>query len=442
MTERILVIGGDAGGMAAISQVRNRRPDVEIVVLERSDWTSYSACGIPYAVGGEVDPIERLQARTPQQFRDRHRVDVRMRHEAMAIDLDGRFVEVRAHESERTYRLSFDQILIGTGGSPVRPDLPGIDRALRAHTLDDAHRLLAELSGDPRTAVVVGGGFIGIEMAEAFVHRGLRTTLVDSGAQLIRAFDPDMAARIEHTLRDNGVNVVLGARVSAIDPDSVVTAAGRLPSDLVVLGVGTVPNSALAADAGLELGVHGSVVVDRRQQTSAAGVFAAGDCAQSMHLVSGRPVHLPLGTVANKQSRVAGINLGGGYATFPGVLGTAIVKVFNREVARTGLSESEAAAAGFGAVSTTIESTTRAGYYPGAEPMAVKVIAERATGRLLGFQIFGGVGAAKRIDSCAVALTAGFDAETLLQTDLAYAPPFSPAWDPVQVACREVLKLL
>jgi NADPH-dependent 2,4-dienoyl-CoA reductase/sulfur reductase-like enzyme len=222
----------------------------------------------------------------------------------------------------------------------------------------------------------------------------------------------------------------------------VITATGRLPADLVVLGIGVAPNSALAAAAGLRLGPKDSIGVDRRQQTSVDGVFAAGDCAESRHLVSGQPVHIALGTVANKQARVAGINMGGGYATFPGVLGTAISKLCSLEVARTGLNEREARDAGFEAVATTITSTTTAGYFPGAEPMTVKLVVERRSGRILGAQIVGGRGAGKRIDAVVVAITAGFVAEDLLQADLAYAPPFSAVWDPVQVAAREALKAI
>ena len=445
VSERVVVIGGDAGGMAAVSQIRKGRPHVEIVTLERGNWTSYSACGIPYAVGGQVAPLERLQARTPQQFRDSHRIDVRMRHEAMGIDLDRRVVEVRAHEQGRTYLLGFDQLLIGTGGVPIRPALPGIDLPIvhGAHTMDDARSLMAMIDdGICGRVVVVGGGYIGLEMAEAFVQRGATTWLVDSGVQLMNTFDADMAALIASALVSQGVEVVLGTRVTGFEPDGVVTSNGKLPADLVVLGIGVAPNSQLAVGAGISVGVRTAISVNRRQQTSSAGVFAAGDCAESFHLVSRRPVHLALGTVTNKQSRVAGINIGGGYATFPGVLGTAISKICSLEVARTGLNESECVEAGFNFATAKIESTTKAGYYPESAPMTVKLIVERGSGRVLGAQIVGGPGAGKRIDAVAMAIAGGLSAEDVLNSDLAYAPPFSGVWDPVQVAAREALKVV
>jgi NADPH-dependent 2,4-dienoyl-CoA reductase/sulfur reductase-like enzyme len=455
VSDRVVVIGGDAGGMAAVSQIRKLRPYAEIVVLERGAWTSYSACGIPYVVGGEVAPLERLQVRTPQQFRDNDRVDVRLRHEVKSIDLDRRNVEVWAHEQGRAFQMGFDQLLIATGGSPIRPALPGIELPTvhNAHTLDHARALLGELdAGRALRVVVVGGGYIGLEMAEAFAHRGARTTLVEGADQLMSTFDADMTTSMTDTLRAAGVEVVLSTRVSGFEPDGVVTAVGKIPCDIVVLGIGVRPNSALAGAAGLRLGARHAIAVNRRQQISSAevsaagvsvdGIYAAGDCCESTHLVSGHQVHIALGTVANKQARVAGINIGGGYATFPGVVGTAISKICSLEVARTGLSEREAAAAGFAAVASTITSTTRAGYYPDAASITVKLVVERRTGRLLGGQIVGGQGAGKRIDTLALAVTAGFDVQQLLDADLAYAPPFSPVWDPVQVAAREALKLV
>jgi NADPH-dependent 2,4-dienoyl-CoA reductase/sulfur reductase-like enzyme len=286
---------------------------------------------------------------------------------------------------------------------------------------------------------VVGGGYIGLEMAEAFVRRGAEVSMVESAPEVMGTLDPDMGARVSAAVRDHGIDLRTGSAVEGFEDGVVHTAAGDLEADLVVLGLGVVPNSELAADAGIRTGVKGAIAVDPRQRTSHEAVYAAGDCCESFHLVSRRPVHIALGTVANKQGRVAGINLGGGYATFRGVVGTAATKVCATEVARTGLSEAECRAAGVEATSATIESSTRAGYFPGAAPMAVKLVAERGSGRLLGAQIVGGEGAAKRIDVVAVALQAGFTAQELLDADLAYAPPFGPLWDPVAVAARRLL---
>ena len=444
MAERLVVLGGDAGGMAAAAQARRRRSDLEIVALEKGRWTSYSACGIPYLLGGDVAELEDLVARDPQTFRDKLNIDVRTRHEVTGIDLDARRVEVRDHAHSRSYALGFDLLHVATGAVPVRPDLPGIDgRQIHGvQTLEDASSLLGELeSCQLRSAVVVGGGYIGLEMAEAFVKRGCpAVTLVERSPEVMATLDPDMGALVSEAVRRFGVDLRLGVGVEGFSPGVVHTSEGELPADVVVLGLGVAPNSALAAAAGIETGEKGGIVVDRRQHTSAEGVWAAGDCSLSYHLVSRRLVHLPLGTVANKQGRVAGINLGGGYATFPGLVGTAVTKVCSTEVARTGLNEQEARRAGFAFEAVRITSTTRAGYFPGAGDITVKMLAERGSGRVLGAQLVGAEGAAKRIDVVATAVTAGLTAEEVIDLDLSYAPPFSPVWDPILVAARQAAK--
>lgn len=443
MGERLVVIGGDAGGMTAATQARRLDGDLDIVALEKGSWVSYSACGIPYLVAGDLERVEELVARTPQEFRDNHRIDVRLRHEAMAIDTDAGQIEVRDHEHGRTVRLPYDQLVIATGASPYRPDVPGIngETVLGVQTLTDAQRLLdRNRRGLPRDVVVVGGGYIGLEMAETYVRLGATVTIVDQAPEIMGTLDPDMAALVRTAMVRHGIEVRCGTAVTAFEPGAVHLANGdTLTADLVVLGTGVAPNSQLAADAGVETGVKGAIRVNPRQQTGSDGIWAAGDCAESHHLVSRLPVHIPLGTVANRQARVAGINLGGGYATFPGVVGTAVTKLCATEVARTGLSEREAVAAGLEHVVGKIKATTRAGYLPEARPIVVKMLAERGSGRILGAQLVGEEGAGKRIDAVAVALTAGFSVEDLLNTDLAYAPPFSPLWDPVQVAARKAL---
>jgi NADPH-dependent 2,4-dienoyl-CoA reductase/sulfur reductase-like enzyme len=445
MPERLVVVGGDVGGMAAASQARRRRSDLQIVALEKGRWTSYSACGIPYLVGGDVAELDDLVVRTPQEFRDRFRIDVRTRNEAMAIDLDDRVVEVRDHDHGRTYRLGFDHLHLGTGAVPERPPLPGIDgdQVHGVQTLEDAADLLGHVDeGRVRRVVVVGSGYIGLEMAEAFLNRGCKVSVVEAGPQPMGTLDPDMGALVAEAMRAHGIDVRCEEPVVGFEPGAVRTTSARLEADLVVLGLGVVPNSALAAEAGVAVGRRGGITVDVRQRTSAEGVWAAGDCCESFHLVARRPVHVALGTVANKQGRVAGINLGGGYATFPGVVGTAVTKLCSLEVARTGLNEREAEAAGLGYEAVTIESTTRAGYFPGTAPLTVKFLAERGSGRLLGGQIVGREGAAQRIDVVATALTAGMTVEEMTALDLSYAPPFSPVWDPVLIAARKAAAAL
>lgn len=443
-----MVIGGDAAGMSAASQARRRRPpdDLEIVAFERGRHTSYSACGIPYLVGGVVDDPDRLVARTPETFRSRYAIDVHLRHEVVAVDLDRRAVRVADLDAGEERWEPFDELMVATGAVPLRPDLPGVDAGgiHGVQTLDDGVALLRLLAEDqPRRAVVVGGGYIGLEMAEALVMRGLEVTLVEAGPQPMGTLDPDMGALVADALSGVGVTLHTGEPVQGFDTDggrvrSVVTAERTLPTDLVVLGLGVRPNSTLAAEAGIPVGATRGVVTDRRMHTSAEGVWAAGDCVESFHLVSRRPVVIALGTHANKQGRVAGINIGGGYATFPGVVGTAISKICGVEVARTGLTEAEASRAGLDWLSENVESTTRAGYYPGTRPMRTKIVAEKRSGRLLGAQIVGQVGAAKRIDGLAIALWNGMTVEEMTGLDLAYAPPFAPVWDPVLIAARKV----
>jgi len=445
MSERVVIIGGDAGGMTAVSQVRRRKPDAEIVALERGRWTSYSACGIPYVVAGIVQGgVEQLVVRSPEQHR-RNGVDVRMGHEATAIDIDGRSVSVRDHHDDRSYQLNFDHLLIGTGGAPIRPPMPGIELPFvqGVQNLEDAEVLLeyVERAGC-RRIVIVGGGYIGLEMADAFLARGCTTTIVDRSSHPLALLDDDTGALLAGVLSDHGIDLRLETVVEGFEPGAVHTAAGAIPADLVVLGIGVAPNSQLAREAGIDLGVKDAIRVDERQQTSADGVWAAGDCCESTHLISGERVHVALGTYANRQSRVAGINIGGGEALMRPVLGTAITKLCDTEVAVTGLNATSAASAGFDAFSQITESTTTAGYYPTASRVTVKLVAERGTGRLLGAQIIGGPGSAKRIDTCAVALTAGMDLDQLVDLDLAYAPPFSPLWDPIATAARETLKQL
>lgn len=448
MTQRLIVIGGDAGGMSAASQARRRRgpEDLEIVAFERGDYTSYSACGIPYFVADTVKELDKLIARKPAEFRERQHIDVRMRTEVTEIDLDRRAVKARSIEAGSERWEGFDELMVATGGAPLRPPLEGIDAAgiFGVQTLNDGV-LVREVVEDekPRHAVVVGGGYIGLEMAEAFVVRGMDVSLVEAGAQPMATLDPDMGELVADAMRGMGIKVFTGERVSAFEMNDeghvtgVVTDQRHLHADIVVLGLGTRPDVSLAEEAGLEIGPSGGIVVDQRMHTPTEGVWSAGDCTEKFHRVSLRPVAIALGTHANKEGRVAGINIGGGYATFPGVVGTAVSKVCDVEVARTGLKEAEAEAAGFDHLTATVDSTTRAGYFPGAAPIKTKLVVEARSGRLLGAQIVGKEGAAKRIDALATALWNEMTVDHMLNMDLSYAPPFAPVWDPVLIAARK-----
>ncbi|MCW3841134.1 FAD-dependent oxidoreductase [Micromonospora yasonensis] len=454
MAEQLIVVGGDAAGMAAASQARRRRnpADLEIVVFERGHFTSYSACGIPYWISGLVPERDQLIARDPATFRDTFDIDVRLRHEVTAIDLDRREVVARDLAGGGTVRAGFDNLVYATGAVPVRPDWvrDDIDGVFGMQTLDDGTALLDWLERDPRPrhAVVVGGGYIGVEMAESLVARGLTVNLVEQADQPMSTVDADMAELVAEAMRGFGIGIRTDLRVTGLEARdgriaAVVTDEGPIPADVVILGLGVRPNTALAAAAGLPLGPTGGIRCDRRMRVPGVpGVWTAGDCVETLHRVSGMPVHVPLGTHANKQGRVAGINIGGGYATFPGVIGTAVTQVCDLEVGRTGLRERDATAAGFEFVTVLAESTNRAGYYPGARTMTVKLIAERPGGRLLGAQIVGWSEAAKRIDALAVALWNGMTVDEMTALDLGYAPPFAPVWDPVLIAARKAVDAL
>jgi len=448
--ERLIVIGGDAAGMSAASQAKRRQPELDIVVFERGPHTSYSACGIPYYIGGLIDAEEKLIMRTPEKFREREGIDVRILHEVEQIDAAGRRVQVRDLKSGRATWKHYDRLLIATGAAPVCPELPGADAVdiCGVNTLESGLAIRRRLDkGGIKKGVVVGGGYIGLEMAEALVRNGLQVSLIDRSAQVMGTLDDDMGALVSQVLRDLGVSLYLEEELTAFETKAgkvtgIVSDKRTLPADLVILGLGVRPNTALAAAAGIPLGEKGSIRVNGRMETGTAGIWAAGDCAESFHLVSRKPFYIALGTVANRHGRVAGINLGGGYATFPGVVGTAVTKICQLEVARTGLQEKELKRLGIEWVSAVIKSRTKAGYYPDAGEITVKLLAERGSGRLLGGQIVGMEGSAKRIDTLATALHAGFTVEEMINLDLGYAPPLSPVWDPVVIAAREVAKKL
>ena len=445
MTERLIVIGGDAAGMSAASQARRRRAsdDLEIIAYERSSWVSYSACGEPYHIAGYVDPLEALVARTPEQFAQRD-IEVRIRHEVTAIDVTTRTVTVHRLDDDAVFDDHYDELLIATGATAFRPGITGrdLEGVHELRTLDDAAELRAIADLGPDSVVVVGGGYIGLEAAEAFVVRGWDVTVVCAHDGVLDSMlDPDLSIEVVEAMRKQGISVVTGTRVTAIlgvsRVEGVEIGEGVLPASAVVLGLGSVPEVDLAAAAGVPLGPTGAIRVDETQRTPVEHVWAAGDCAEVQHRLTRRPANIHLGTVANKTGRVAGINLGGGDAAYPGTLGTAITRICDLEIAGVGLRLSDALAAGFDAVAGTARGTTMAGYMPDARPMTIRAVAERGTQRLLGAQIVGGPGAGKRVDVFATAIWTGMTAQDLEWADLSYAPPFSGTWDLVAIAARE-----
>lgn len=446
--KRLVIIGADAAGMSAASEARRADPALEIIAYDRGGFASYSQCGLPYWIGGVVKDREKLIARTVADFAKRQ-ITVNLHHEVTAIDPARGEIHVHDRVGHNTFTTAYDALLIATGATPIRPQVPGLDLhgVFVLDVMEDAIAIQEYISHHaPRRAVIVGGGYIGLEMAENLVERGIETRIVQRGDQLFSVIDRELAERINETLARHGVKldlcdtVVASCGGSTGRVDHVHTAAGELPADLVILAVGIAPAVALAPPAGIALGATGAIAVDRQQCTNLPNHYAAGDCAEAWHRLLRRPVWAALGTIANKQGRVAGRVIAGGEATYGGVVGTAITRVFDLEIGRVGLTEREAEAEGFDIVATTLDSTDHAGYMPDARDLTVKLVAERGSGRLLGGQVLGQAGVAHRVDVLATALYAELTLEELTRLDLAYAPPFNSVYDPIQVAATSLLR--
>ncbi len=445
---QVVIIGGDAAGASAAAQLRRRLPsEHEVIVLERGDWTSYSACGIPYWISGEVGSADDLVARSPAEHRA-NGIDLRMGVEATGIDIERRIVSTSAGD------IDYDRLVIATGAEPVRPDLPGIDAEgiLGVQSIDDGQRVLDAIRTHPRHVVVVGSGYIGLEMAEACVARGLDTTVIERGPTPLRVVEPELGELVADAMRARGIELRTQTQVTGFATvdgrvTAVETSDGPIPADLVILGLGVTGRSALARAAGLPIGVKDAIVVDQHMRV-ADGIWAAGDVVQCIDRVTGQLVHAALGTHANKQGMVAADSIAAdllGEApqlTFPGIVRTAITRFCALEISRTGLSPAQATEFGFEPVVASIETTNVAGYMPGAAAMTVLMVADRSTRRLLGVQIVGAEDAALRIDVASTALAAGMTVDDVVMLDLAYAPPFGSVWSPVQVAARAVVKRL
>jgi NADPH-dependent 2,4-dienoyl-CoA reductase/sulfur reductase-like enzyme len=440
--KRILIIGGVAAGTKAAATARRRNPDLEIVVMQAETDVSYSACGTPYRLAKpDLIPRRALVARTAEAFR-KDGIDMRVRHKVDEIDVKNRRVAITDLESGRTGSEPFDGLLIATGAEAIRLALPVAATAppvVYLRSLADMDRISGLLPGVKR-AVIVGGGYIGLEMAETFRALGLAVTMIEMAAQLVPNFEAKIAVAVERVVAGNGVDIRLGARAIELTARGLLLDNGQeIAADLVLISVGAKPRVALAKEAGIKLGQTGAIAVDAGMRTNLDGIFAAGDCAEAFNRISGQPGWYPLGDIANRQGRVAGINLAGGDARFPGVLGTAIFRAFELAVARTGLGVSEATNAGFDVVSSHVTAPSRAKYWPNSRPIEIQLVADRVSGRVLGGQAVGQHGVDKAIDVIAAALWGGLGVDDLAEIDLAYAPPYSPVFSPVQVVA-EVLR--
>jgi NADPH-dependent 2,4-dienoyl-CoA reductase/sulfur reductase-like enzyme/rhodanese-related sulfurtransferase len=425
---RTVIIGAVAGGMSAATRLRRLMPESDVVVFERDTHVSYATCGLPYHVGGVIADRDKLFVQTPEGLRARFGLDVRVRTEVLAIDRARRTVRVRELDTGREYEEAWDRLILSPGATPFVPDLPGIERAMTLRTVADADRMLAALGESPRTAVVVGGGFIGLETAENLAHRGIAVTVVELETQVLAPLDVEMATAVHNELRSHGVALRLGAGLAKVLPDAVELTDGQvLDADLVVLAIGVRPEVGLARDAGLALGARGGILVDASMHSSAPDIYAVGDAVEK----SGQLI--PLANTANRQGRLVADAIAGRPARMDGRLGTAIVKVFGLTVAVTGWTEKRLRAAGRPYQAVHTHPLSHAGYYPGAEPMSVKLLFDPASGLILGAQAVGGSGVDKRIDILATAMRAGLTAADLADLELAYAPPFGSAKDPINM---------
>lgn len=439
---KVVIVGGVAGGATAAARIRRLDENAEIKIFEKSGYISYANCGLPYYIGGEISDREELTLQTPENFNARFRVDVKVRHEVVAINPDRKTVTVRNLSGGEVFEEKYDKLVLSMGAKPIRPNLPGIDdeRIFTVRNVEDTFRIKDYIDATkPERAVVIGGGFIGIEMAENLRRLGTEVTLVEAAPQLMAPFDGDMAAFIHAEVRAAGVKLVLGGMVDGFESNGKslgvrLKDGDTISCDMAVLAIGVAPDTALAKDAGFELGIKGSIVVNERMETSVPDVYAVGDAVQIKNFVTGKPALISLAGPANKQARIAADNICGKDSRYNGAQGSSVIKVFRLTAAATGINERTAKSEGIDADKVILSPMNHAGYYPGGKIMTMKVVFEKGTYRLLGAQIVGFDGVDKRIDVLATAIRAGMKVTDLTELDLAYAPPYSSAKDPVNMA--------
>ena len=426
--------GGVAGGMSAATRLRRLDPSSAIIVLERSAYVSYANCGLPYFMGGVIAQRDDLLLQTPESLKARFDLDVRVSSEVLEIDRSGQVLHVRDLSTQQTYSLAYDTLILSPGAAAIVPSLPGIDRAFTLRTVEDVTRLTNAVDAHPRSAVVVGGGFIGVETAENLVHRGVPTTVVEAADQLLTPLDPEMASAVAAEMANHGVTLRMGVALSAVTDKGVDLSDGsHIDADLVILAIGVRPDTTLARAAGLEVGERGGIVTDAMNRTSDAHIYAIGDAVEKTDALDGQASLVPLANIANRQGRVTADHIMGRPVRPVATMGTAIVKVFDLAVAATGWNERRLRAAGRPYVAIHTHPASHAGYYPGARAMRLKLLVDPGTGAILGAQGTGTDGVDKRIDVIATAMRSGLPAVELADLELAYAPPFGSAKDPVNM---------
>ena len=439
---KVVIIGGVAGGATAAARIRRLDEQAEIVVFERSGFVSYANCGLPYYIGGVIEDPDALTLQTPESFFSRFRVTMKVRHEVTAIHPERKTVSVKNLETGELFEESYEKLLLSPGAKPTQPRLPGLgsEKIFTLRTVEDTFRIKEYIRAkQPKSAVLAGGGFISLELAENLRELGMDVTIVQRPKQLMNPFDADMAAFIHGEMRKHGVRLALGHTVEGFEEkdsgvDVLLKDEAPLHADMVVLAIGVSPDTGLAKDAGLELGIKGSILVNDRMETSVPDIYAVGDAVQVKHFVTGQDALIALAGPANKQGRIAADNICGGDSRYSGSQGSSVVKVFDLTAAATGVNETNAGKAGLSVDSVVLSPMSHAGYYPGGKVMTMKVVFEKETYRLLGAQIVGYEGVDKRIDVLATAIRAGLKATQLKELELAYAPPYSSAKDPVNMA--------
>jgi NADPH-dependent 2,4-dienoyl-CoA reductase/sulfur reductase-like enzyme len=445
---KFIIIGGDAAGMSAASKAKRQMPEIEVMVLEQSDDVSYSACGMPYNIADAHRDIDDLVVRKAQVFRDKQGIDLKTGHRATAIDPSGKIVSGVTSTGE-IFQFPYDKLLIATGASPILPDIPGmkLPGVMALKSLNDGRKIKTFLAGQPvKRVIVIGMGYVGLEMAEALRSRSIQVDMVKPGPVFLPWMEKELSDIVMQELEQNSVGLFPGHVIEKIETRGewlkVVCPGQTLEADMILAAVGIKPNSDLAADAGLDLGIKRAVAVDKRMQTSDSRIFAAGDCADAYHVVNGQKTWIPLALRANRAGWAVADNVCGTPTELPGVVGTAVFKVFGLEVARTGLTETEALASGFDPVGVVIQARSRAHAHPGSSAIYLHMVADKIGGRLLGAQMVGREGVAHRINAVAVALHNHMTVKAFSQTDLAYAPPFGPTWDPLLTTANQLLKKL
>ena len=439
---KVVIVGGVAGGATAAARIRRLNEQAEIVVFERSGYISYANCGLPYYIGDVITDRSDLTLQTPESFFSRFHVNMKVRHEVTAIHPEKKEVTVKNLETGEEFEESYDKLILSPGAKPTQPRLPGVglDKLFTLRTVEDTFCIKDYINANhPKSAVLAGGGFIGLELAENLRELGMDVTIVQRPKQLMNPFDADMASFIHNEMRKHGVKLALGHTVEGFEErdggvDVLLKDETPLHADMVVLAIGVTPDTGLAKEAGLELGVKGSIVVNDRMETSVPDIYAVGDAVQVKHFVTGQDAHVSLAGPANKQGRIAADNICGGDSHYTGSQGSSVIKVFDMTAASTGVNETNAKKAGLDVDKVILSPMSHAGYYPGGKVMTMKVVFEKQTYRLLGAQIVGYEGVDKRIDVLATAIHAGMKATQLKDLDLAYAPPYSSAKDPVNMA--------